>query len=179
MRIYTLRERPDLRDDVIDMFFETSSVQAFESERKKTAFRAKWLDYYIDKEPQHTFVAVHDSGRAMGYITGCFNSAAATELFDKVESYKVFASLYNQYPAHLHINVRSEFRSVGLGGILLEKLELACRRSGVRGLHLVTAEGNRNVSFYEKYGFAEAARAEVNGRTLLMMGKRLKPPEIG
>ena len=179
MKFVTLKDRPDLRSEVIAMFFETSAVQNFSTPQAKRDFQATWLDYYIDKEPQNVIIATADDGKAMGYITGCFNSRSAADLYNRVATYKTFEHHYGEYPAHLHINVRAPYRSLGLGGKLLMELELKCRREGVRGLHLVTAEGNRNVNFYERYGFREVARAEIKGKAQVMLGKKLIPGGVG
>jgi len=174
MKIVRLSDQPALKSAIIDIFFESSTVQTFASEQARADFRARWLDYYIESEPEGVFVAVDGNGKAMGYLTGCFNTAAAMKVM-YVDSAKAFEPYYKDYPAHLHINVSAAHRSSGVGAELIMAFENACREQGVGGIHLVTAAGARNVSFYERNGFAEIAQAQIKNRTLLLMGKRVRP----
>lgn len=166
MNIVTLADAPGLRNEVVAMFFETSNVQDFSSERAKSDFRAAWLDYYIDREPENVLIALDGDGRAMGYLTGSFNSAASLKN-------PQFQTFYKDYPAHLHINVRAPFRSGGLGADLIAAFEGRCRGAGLPGLHLVTAEGARNVGFYKRNGFSEITTCPSGDKVMLMLGKKL------
>ncbi len=57
--------------------------------------------------------------------------------------------LYEDYPAHLHINVLPEYQHCGVGSKLLDTFEDHMRRSNVPGIHLRTSNRNRKaVPFY-------------------------------
>lgn len=63
-------------------------------------------------------------------------------------------NLYEEYPAHLHINVLPEYQHLGIGSKLLSKFEEHLRTYKVPGVHLATS--NRNVKaipFYHKKGY--------------------------
>ena len=67
--------------------------------------------------------------------------------------------IWNEYPAHLHMNFRAEARSGGGGRALLERYFLDLKLAKVRGVHLFC--GVRPVVFYSKMGFEEKGRAEM------------------
>jgi ribosomal protein S18 acetylase RimI-like enzyme len=58
------------------------------------------------------------------------------------------------YPAHLHINIDSCWRSRGLGRRLIEAYLAMLRSQGIRGVHLSTTDMNGAACrLYEKIGF--------------------------
>ncbi len=156
------------------MFWETASVDSFESPADRNLFRYKYLEYYRDAAPELFLVAVaertapaepdtaQDAGPVVyGYICGVADTREHRELYRVAAHIPVFDDLYEQYPAHLHINLTAASRGHGLGGRLITDLEERLRRDyRSRGIHLVTSEGARNVSFYRKNGFTvEVPRA--------------------
>ena len=59
-----------------------------------------------------------------------------------------------QYPAHLHIDLKADFRGQGIGGRLIEKFILQAKTKGLKGIHLTTREDNfSGRKFFEKNGF--------------------------
>jgi GNAT superfamily N-acetyltransferase len=174
LKFHTLAERPDLRGEIIRIFFESSRIQSFESEAAKNAFQDKWLNAYIDDMPEQAIVAVTDDGKVAGYLTGCFNSAAAKRTQHQMEFNKEnVEALYREYPAHLHINIDASMRGAGAGARLIEEFARRCRAEGVSGIHLVTAKGARNVRFYERNGFSEVISRSWKGAELLVLGRKL------
>jgi GNAT superfamily N-acetyltransferase len=65
----------------------------------------------------------------------------------------------DNYPAHLHVNLRQGFRGQRLGHRLVETFCDHARAAGVRGVHAgVSAENPRACHFFEELGFAELHR---------------------
>lgn len=59
-----------------------------------------------------------------------------------------------QYPGHLHIDLKTCFRGQGIGGRLMEKFILQARAKGLKGIHLTTREDNfSGRKFFERNGF--------------------------
>jgi GNAT superfamily N-acetyltransferase len=58
------------------------------------------------------------------------------------------------YPAHLHINIREDFRGQGLGRQLVERFRQQADRAAVAGIHLL-ARGDNSAGrrFFQKRGF--------------------------
>ena len=65
----------------------------------------------------------------------------------------------DDYPAHLHVNVREGFRGQRLGQRLVEAFCERARAAGVRGVHAgVSAENPRASHFFQDQGFVELQR---------------------
>jgi GNAT superfamily N-acetyltransferase len=65
----------------------------------------------------------------------------------------------DNYPAHLHVNVRDGFRGQQLGKQLVEMFCERARAVGARGVHAgVSAENLRGRQFFEELGFIELHR---------------------
>jgi ribosomal protein S18 acetylase RimI-like enzyme len=63
-------------------------------------------------------------------------------------------AFYEQYPAHLHINLLPGCQGLGLGTELMRRFEEHMIRQGAWGLNLSTTNYNRKaIPFYEKLGF--------------------------
>ncbi len=63
-------------------------------------------------------------------------------------------SFYNEYPAHLHIDVLENYQHQGIGSHLMRNLEKLLIRNGIKGVCLVTSEKNmKAIPFYRKHGF--------------------------
>jgi hypothetical protein len=65
-----------------------------------------------------------------------------------------------------------------VGALLLHAFESELRNSSVTGVHLITAAGARNVSFYTKNGYAHRVERLWEGRSLLFMGKSLSRQQM-
>jgi ribosomal protein S18 acetylase RimI-like enzyme len=65
----------------------------------------------------------------------------------------------DDYPAHLHVNVRQGFRGQHLGQQLVAMFCDRARAAGVRGVHAgVSTENTKARHFFEQLGFAELGR---------------------
>ncbi len=157
-----------------EIFFLSASVQCFRSAADRQRFAKSWTGYYRDREPDLIFVQRSSGGPIAGYLMGCRDSAQATPLFKDIPSYALFSDMFNAYPGHFHVNCHPNFRNLGVGTELVTEFLAFCRESAIPGVHIVTANGARNVGFYEKLGFGHTARRPWRDRELLFMGQFLK-----
>jgi GNAT superfamily N-acetyltransferase len=90
---------------------------------------------------------------------------------------------FDDYPAHLHVNVRQGFRGQRLGQRLVATFCERARDAGVRGVHAgVSAENAPARHFFEQLGFAEVhhearlRKADGSGDILctIIYGKKLR-----
>jgi ribosomal protein S18 acetylase RimI-like enzyme len=66
---------------------------------------------------------------------------------------------FDDYPAHLHINLDRNVRGVGIGRRLVEQFVEQARAQGARGVHLATRLDNvAGCGFFERVGFSELGR---------------------
>lgn len=155
------------------IFFEASATRGFPSAEVQEAFRKRWLGNYLEHRREHSFVALGGDNVPAGYLVGSLQDPATDPLQAEIGYFGRLAPHTARYPAHLHINLASEHRSKGLGARLVEAFCAHARAGGVPGVHVVTGAGMRNVGFYGRVGFEEIVRFEWNGRTLVMLGRRL------
>ena len=78
-----------------------------------------------------------------------------------------------RFPAHLHINLAAEYRSIGIGGRLVAAFADQARSLGAPGVHVVTGAASRNVGFYRRQGFVELARSRTSSRDVVCLGQEL------
>lgn len=161
------------------IFFEASG-RTFAPGPERDAFRERWLGRYLERWPEWAFVLVAEpaSGPACpatiaGYLIGCLDNPASSPLFADLPYFQDFAAICARFPAHLHINLDPTIRGQGHGGRLIEAFACAARAAGAPGMHVVTAPTARNVSFYARLGFVEAARTAWNGKPVALLGRLL------
>lgn len=66
---------------------------------------------------------------------------------------------FDQYPAHLHINIKDGFRGQDTGRLLIERFIEQVRTCGLLGIHASVSENNLAAcSFFEKLGFIALSR---------------------
>lgn len=165
---------PDTQAHALDeVFFTSSAVQSFPDAAARAVFRERWLGRYLRHYPEWAFVARDAEGQVAGYVIGSPDDPALTPLFDDIGYFKEIPHLTRRFPAQLHVNVRADMRGCGLGAGLVETFCAAAARIGLPGVHVVTAEGMRNVRFYEQNGFREEGRFTWNERTLVFLGRTL------
>lgn len=62
--------------------------------------------------------------------------------------------IYDEYPAHLHINILKEYQRMGIGEKLLTAFE-GNIRNDVKGIHLhTTSHNSKAIPFYHKMGYS-------------------------
>jgi GNAT superfamily N-acetyltransferase len=167
--------RPDAHLAALDaIFFEASATRSFPDEAARAAFRERWLGRYLAAFPQLAFIAVSPSGRCVGYVVGALDDPARDPRFSDIGYFRDLAEWTARYPAHLHINLAPEARGLGVGTRLVAAFAAAARARGAPGLHVVTAEGSRNRSFYARAGFALAATRQWNGHAIVLLAKPLR-----
>lgn len=156
-----------------EIFYEASSVKSFDSDEFRTAFRDRWLGRFLRLYGEHTFLAVDSAGQVIGYVVGATDDPARNELFEDIGYFAMLSDLTCLYPAHLHINVAAGARSVGVGARLIGRFCSHVAALGVSGVHVVTADGARNIEFYKRMSFDQVRRFEWQGKDLLMLARRL------
>lgn len=174
MTIVALSEvsnRENVSLQIEDIFFEASSLKNFSSPERKVAFYKRWCKDYQILYPDEFYVMM-DGDFVQGYLSGCKNSK---ESLDKLEipGPIIFADLFSDYPAHLHINFHSSVRGKGLGSKLVNAYIESLKECHCPGLHLITSPDAMNVSFYDRLGFSHQVERDFNGMKLLFMGKKL------
>lgn len=163
--------REDVSRQIEEIFFEASSLKNFSSSERKAAFYKRWCKDYQTVYPDEFFVMM-EGDFVQGYLSGCRNSQdSLTKL--EVPGPIIFADLFNEFPAHLHINFHSSLRGKGLGSKLVNAYIETLKESHCPGLHLITSPEAMNVSFYDRLGFSHQVVREFNGMKLLFMGKKL------
>lgn len=69
--------------------------------------------------------------------------------------------LVAEYPAHIHMNLRSRLRGQGIGMALLRRWIEQARAGGVKGIHLGASASNAGgIAFWQKCGFVPLQRTE-------------------
>ena len=182
-RIQRLIDLPDAPgvDAALDrILFATSNVQAFENDDARTMFRERWLGRYLEHDPAYAYIAVREDAVAkpvgacvVGYLVGALDDPAQAERFQDLGYFQAFQTETLRFPAQLHVNVLDEAQGQGLGQKLVEAFVRDATKAGAPGVHVVTSEGARNVTFYNRCGFHEVAQAEWNGRIVVLLGRTL------
>ena len=157
-----------------EIFFLSASVRRFRTAADSQRFVESWTGYYREREPDLIFVHRSPDGPVAGYLMGCRDSTRSTQLFKDIPSYAVFSDLFSTYPGHFHVNCHPDYRSKGVGTELVTGFLELCREAAIPGVHIVTADGARNVGFYERLGFGRTARRPWRDRELLLMGRSLR-----
>lgn len=141
------------------------------SENAKNFLLSTYCDYYIEKEPFNCFVAADENDNAVGYIIctedfDTFIKIFSEEYFTRIPESDTTNRFYaststvvqkkykEDYPAHLHIDIFTEYQRLGLGHKLTDTLISHLREKGVKGVVLsVSALNEKGIAFYKKYGF--------------------------
>ena len=209
MRAYLPSDRSALRHLTCDTADRGRPVEAVFPDRD--VFADVVTRYYTDDEPQATWIAEAD-GQVVGYLTGCFDTrrywrimtwriipqttlkailrgALASRRTWRLIGAGIATILRGwrrqvppAYAAHLHVNVRHDFRGRSVGRRLLERFCERAKAAGVTGVHLGVREDNEAACrFFERLGFTLLHRdpfvsLDATGRHLRftrLYGKRL------
>jgi ribosomal protein S18 acetylase RimI-like enzyme len=167
-------------------------------------FGLRWCLDYLWHETENCFVGVdRRNGRVVGYILGALDSAAQAKRQNRVMlpqakqywkqldkktasdrrfivfmrwfDWQVFRSLFQNYPAHLHINLAPEYQRRGVGERLLAAYEENLRQKRIPGYHLgVGADNQVGLNFYYKMGLEQLSVFPKVGKPLVVaFGRRL------
>ncbi|MEL7542869.1 MAG: GNAT family N-acetyltransferase [Pseudomonadota bacterium] len=146
----------------------------FSSANDRRIFLHTWVGAYIDAAAEHVWIAWHANDAAIvGYLVGAADPPDHAHGFTGQFHVSVFRDLWRDFPAHLHINVDATLRGMGIGARLVRAFLEALRSRQIEGVHIVTVEGARNVTFYRRLGFTNEKQRDALERRLLFMGHRL------
>ncbi len=176
IRAYSDLKTPEaLRRQVEEILLVSANPRRVADESSRAAFLDRWLTPYLEAYPEQLLLALEEAedGQVLGVLNGCLDSHAATVFRDLHHYYRLFADLYQAYPAHFHVNCHPDHRGRGVGSRLVQAFVALCHDAGLPGLHLVTAPGLRNVGFYRRNGFNEAVERAEAGQSYLFLGQRL------
>lgn len=168
-----VRQLDGLETALDAIFFEASATKSFADDGTRAAFRERWLGSYLVNEPEHCFMALGACDSLAGYLVGSQSNQANDASHADLPYLSALRGATRDYPAHLHVNVAAAHRSSGLGARLIEVFSVHAAAHRVTGIHVVTAKASRNVGFYLANGFHQLAEVESNGRTLLLLGRRI------
>lgn len=155
-----------------EIFFEASSVKTFRDQEHRSAFFTRWLGVYLEHYPEQVYLACDGlSGDLLGYL--CYHTSSPLPAPYAHPGTETFLDLYDDYPAHLHINCHHRSRGLGVGRFLVERLCENLAERDVPGVHLLTSPDQDNVRFYQKCGFDQVEDREFKGMMLRWMGKKL------
>lgn len=163
-------------DQIREIFFLTSPRKTFASEVEREEFFKKWTEYYFCYRAEFIYVAVQGpelDPKVLGYLMVEPDSLLALKAFGTHAHYLLFQDLYQEFPAHLHINCHPDSQGLGLGSLLIERGVEDLRQLNIHGLHLITAPTARNVGFYRKNHFTHEEIRTVNNIDYLFMGRNL------
>lgn len=162
----------------VEAIFFDASGRTFELGPERDAFRERWLGRFMRGGSDVVLLALTGDAVA-GYLVGAVHDPAEQERFTDIGYFRGdFRDLCRAFPAHLHINLAPAFRSRGIGAGLIEAFANHAVSAGAPGLHVVTAETARNISFYERCGLSHRATTTWNGRRVVFLGRTLGPPAL-
>jgi ribosomal protein S18 acetylase RimI-like enzyme len=156
-----------VREQVRDIFFESSSKKDFKNQEEKDSFRWKYLDFYLTHYSEFAWVALSQK-KVLGYVIG-MPLSSDPNLYEIQPHMKKFENLFSEYGAHLHINCHADARGMGVGSKLVTHLIRKLKDHHIHGLHIITGLESRNKEFYRKLGFD--FECEREGMTF--MGKKI------
>jgi GNAT superfamily N-acetyltransferase len=159
--------------DIDDIFFTSSATRDFSSQKEKQAFRDMSLGRYIERHRSSFFVALNDTGRAVGYLAGCLESPITLSHFNDVAYFRSIENICRDYPAHLHVNVAERYRNRGLGTALVGRFVELARLHSLEGIHVVTSSAARSLPFYRRSGFIQLRTFPWNSGISVCMGRKL------
>lgn len=172
---YSPQELEKIAQDIGEICLLSAVDKEFKDQREKEAFVYRWVVQYLEKFPKTSFF-YKEGQLTLGYIVGCPDTHHFIDKLDqKGLSWwpEVYPEGYDLFPVHLHINCHPEARGKGVGGKLLGHFEQECLLMGLKGIHLVSAKGMRNVQFYQRAGYREMANYHLKNTTLVFLGKNL------
>ena len=167
MNVWVQRAAADDWNNIARVCVETGLAGGPVEESEREAFAAHWIKPYRELRPDWTWIALCDKA-VIGYLTGCPDTLAfETErrrVFDPApDSRDFFAEavrlkLWTEHPAHLMMNILTDYRGMGAGTKLLHAFFAELRRAKVPSTHLVCGPGAH--FFFERMAFREEASVQ-------------------
>jgi ribosomal protein S18 acetylase RimI-like enzyme len=167
----SLDQKTIVLEAVEEIFFLSSSIKEFSTPERKRAFYKRWCEDYQTLYPEN-FLVIMSEDRILGYLSGCLDTLKSLEVLS-VPGLNVFQDLYNDFPAHFHINFHPDARGKGLGSVLVRHFIDSLLLKEVVGVHLITSPDAQNVNFYERLGFNQTHTRDFNNMPLHFMGRLL------
>jgi ribosomal protein S18 acetylase RimI-like enzyme len=170
------------RKAVQDICIETGSKDNLVNQEHHDFTLLMYCDPYLDHG--RCFVLLDEEDQPQGYIMACEDGRKflpeMEPYFQKIRkvapsfAYRCDVSEYQkyveEYPAHLHIDIRESYTGGGRGSALMKTLLDVLQKDGVRGIMVgVGSENTRAYNFYQKMGFQVLEK----GRYGAVLGKKL------
>lgn len=160
--------KEELREQLTEIFFESSTKKDFKDQKEKDAFFWKYVGFYLSHYSEYAWLAIQD-GKLLGYVLG-MPATNNSDLYAIQPHLEAFKEYFKSYPAHLHVNCHINARGKGIGKLLVLKLLEQLKDENVQGLHIMTGPTAKNKVFYQKLGF----NFEVEINSILLMGILLR-----
>lgn len=173
------------KDNLRKICIETAVPQ--KNERGERLLTLLYNDYYTEQEKDNCFVLADDGDNAVGYIICAENFDKYKKVFMKKympevrklsfsHYFQKLLSLYTyekkfskKYPAHLHIDILSDYTGKGSGSSLIETLFDHLKAKGVTGVMLgVGYKNTRAIKFYQRH---QLSVIKTIPKICVMMGK--------
>jgi GNAT superfamily N-acetyltransferase len=164
---HPLISQGDFKDQLSEIFFETSTKKEFKNSEEKETFFWKYVGFYLSHYPEYAWLAVQE-GKVLGYVLG-MPFTQDPSLFAIQPHLKAFSHEFKNYPAHLHINCHHDARGKGVGKRLVHTLLGQLKAQNIPGLHIMTGPDSENKLFYQKLGFEH----EFVMNSILLMGIKI------
>jgi GNAT superfamily N-acetyltransferase len=163
---------------------ETAWDSYKKDEKKLETVPINFLDYFIEQEPRHVFVAVNSEDEPVGYIE-CASSYRGFKVamkriymprlkaFDRRQisferQFLLALFFIRKWPCHMHINLTGAYQHQGIGSELIKTLIAKLKEEGFHSLAICGNERNSNSwNFYLHCGFKEIFNY---GRGLVSLG---------
>lgn len=155
------------------IFWQTASPQSFDDKEKQELFKYRYLVHYIENYPGHCYVILSQKDEVFGYLCGDGARSSYHQLKQLHAYYYLFEQYFSTYPAHFHINIAPNYQLKGLGAQLVAHYCEVLTLERCPGVHLITAQSARNVSFYQKLHFKSVQVKGYLNSNLLLLGKLL------
>ena len=180
IRRYKPSDRQEIRDICCDTGFLGEPIDSIFSDRE--LFADLFTSYYTDKEPKSAFVA-ECGGEVIGYLLGCKNGKKFKRFITyiilvnlprliwryfiyydrknrKYMKWMLFRSLREipeipKNSAHLHFNLKKNYRGRGIGKGLLDVFFEYLRQNSINKVYggVFSFERKRTEKLYKKLGF--------------------------
>jgi GNAT superfamily N-acetyltransferase len=173
VRLSELTPSADFHRQIDAIFFESAGRKHFASTDDRSAYRDLWLGRYLRHFPDWFFAALDGEGRVSGYLAG--SPVSNRPPLPGPDYYQLFPrSLIDAYPAHMHVNVRQDWRGQRVGSDLASAFRIYCQENEIAGLHAVTAAGSRSAQFFKRCRLNALAEAHWGTRRVVLLGQDLR-----